>query len=73
MNLFPLISYKFSQKTFRKLQRKGLSEEVIRQLSHLEEKFFETPEELRAELPGTAAVRNNEKLLLRSAKGYCRA
>ncbi len=72
MNLFPLISYKFSQKTFRKLQRKGLSEEVIRQLSHLEEKFFETPEELRAELPETAAVRNNEKLLLRSAKGYCR-
>ena len=72
MNLFPLISYKFSQKTFRKLQRKGLSEEIIRQLSHLEEKFFETPEELRAELPETAAVRNNEKLLLRSAKGYCR-
>lgn len=72
MNLFPLISYKFSQKTFRKLQRKGLSEETIRQLAPLEEKFFETPEELKAELPESAAIRNNEKLLVRSAKGYFR-
>jgi signal peptidase I len=72
MNLFPFVSYKFSQKTFRQLQKKGLSDETIRQLHPLEDQFFETPEELCAALPESAAIQNNTPLLLKSAKGYFR-
>ncbi|MEC9069807.1 MAG: S26 family signal peptidase, partial [SAR324 cluster bacterium] len=69
------VTYKLSDKSFFKLQKKGLSEAALNDLAELKNKIFKSPEPFLnrvRKLPQAEEILKKEDDLLKIAKGFLR-
>jgi len=69
------VTYKLSEKSFNKLQKKGLSEAALNDLAELKSRVFPSPEIFLnrvRKLPQAEEIMKNEEYLLKAAKGFLR-
>ena len=69
------VTYKLSEKSFNKLQKKGLSEAALNDLAELKSRVFPSPEIFLnrvRKLPQAEEILKKEDELLKIAKGFLR-
>ena len=69
------VTYKLSDKSFNKLQKKGLSEAALNDLTELKSRVFSSPETFLnrvRKLPQADEIMKKEDDLLKIAKGFLR-
>ena len=69
------VTYKLSEKSFNKLQKKGLSEAALEDLGEIKDRVFKSPEGFLRRvrtLPQSNEIMKIEEDLLKIAKGFCR-
>jgi len=69
------VTYKLTEKSIKKLQKKGISKAAMDDLAQLEDKIFKNTEVFLnriRKLPQAEEIMKNEKYLLKTAKGFLR-